>query len=125
VEKFPGVDFSLCQPLGTLPGRPVPLEAAICTFGNVQAEFYNFFPQDLEADVAVWTSSQVSSSRWNDADGVDRGRVLYVGLVNGQQGVYWTYDEDAFSVLAYGNPATFVPFDEVESFRLAFDGDAF
>jgi hypothetical protein len=125
VEKFPGVDFSLCQPLGTLPGRPVPIEAAVCTFGNVRVEFYNFAPQDLDTDVAGWTTSAVTSSTWNDAEGLTRGRVFEVVLANGQEGIYWTYDDDAYSALAYGDPATFVPFDEVESFWLAFDGHVF
>ena len=125
-EKFPGVDFSRCEPLTSLAGRPVPIEAARCSFpGSILAEFYNFRPQDLESDVATWTPSALSSTGWNDGDGLSRGRVLDVVLANGQEGIYWTYDEDAYSVLAYGDPAVFVPYDSIESFWLSFDAHTF
>ena len=125
-EKFPGIDFSRCEPLTALAGRPVPIEAALCSFpGSILAEFYNFRPQDLESDVATWTPSALSSTGWNDGEGLSRGRVLDVVLANGQEGIYWTYDEDAYSVLAYGDPAAFVPSDSIESFWLSFDAHTF
>ena len=70
-REVPGRRLLRCEPLTSLAGRPVPLEAAICTFpGSILAEFYNFRPEDLESDVASWTPSALSSTGWNDGDGL-------------------------------------------------------
>ncbi len=122
-EKFPGVDFSQCDALTTSPGRAVPIQAAQCYFaqGTIVVEFYNFGFEELESEVAYWTQYAWYSDAWENGDGVPRGRVLEVTLDTGGDGIYWTYDDDAYSAFAYGDPTASVPFEDLRSFWESFD----
>jgi hypothetical protein len=95
---FPGVDFSLCVVLGST-GSGVPMiEGSRCIYpvgeqgAQVIVEFYNWAQDQFPIDVDYWESYASLAGTWS------WGQYLQV-TANGQQAIYWTYDDHASRVM--------------------------
>ncbi len=120
---FPGVDFSLCVVLGST-GSGVPMiEGSRCIYpvgeqgAQVIVEFYNWAQDQFPIDVDYWESYASLAGTWS------WGQYLQV-TANGQQAIYWTYDDYAFSVLAYPDSATGATLADIDNWPESFEGDA-
>ena len=119
-EMFPKVDFTKCAGLSAGAGRATAIRIERCTFSpGITAEFQNYGSTELERDVAGWSRRATYSATWSQ--GASHGRVLYVPVAGGRTGIYWTYDPDGFSVLAYASSNGNLSFADVKSWWQTFD----
>lgn len=125
---FEGVDFNLCETLSQVPNRAVWTDVRLCNLDGTNVAFYDWGGNSSEfaRDVTIYANvgTPLGPDPYWYHNGVATGRDFRVpvetldGAVT--EGIYWTYDAQMFSALAYPDPATGATFADVEAWWQAF-----